>query len=77
LKKMADPINVKVYVFVQRSWSIYRWCRKLKFSRLIDGPPKPKGKIWSPENFAPWDPKWWLKNAMFFNILVPKARRET
>jgi hypothetical protein len=33
----------------------------LKFGRLIEGPPKPKGKIRNPENFA-WGGGGWVKN---------------
>jgi hypothetical protein len=75
--KMADPINVKVCMFAQRSWPTSRWGTKLKFGKLIEGPPEPKEKIWNPEHFVPQGPKWGMKNAVFFSMLAPKARRET
>jgi hypothetical protein len=34
---MADPINVKVCMFVQKSLYTSRWGRKLKYDRLIEG----------------------------------------
>jgi hypothetical protein len=30
----------------------------VKFGRLLEGAPKPKGKVQNLENFALWGPKW-------------------
>jgi hypothetical protein len=38
---------------------------KLKYSRLTDGPPKPKGRIWNPKNFSPGVLKWGMEYAVF------------
>jgi hypothetical protein len=48
---MAEDINVKVCMIFEESHCTSRWGRKLIYSRLKEGPPKPK--IRNPENFAP------------------------
>jgi hypothetical protein len=58
-------------MFVQNSYPTSKWGRKLKFGRLVEGPPKPKEKIRSPENFAPGGPKWDTESA--FVCLSKKA----
>jgi hypothetical protein len=49
---MADPINVKVCLVA------------LKYGRLIEGPPKPRGKFRNPENVVPEGPKCEMENAL-------------
>jgi hypothetical protein len=67
---MADPINVKVVCFSRKANPLLDGI-ELKYCRLIQGPPKPKGKIQNPENVAPGGPKCGMKNALFLNILAP------
>jgi hypothetical protein len=52
-------------MFIQTSEHTSRWGRSLKYGRLREGPPEPKGKIQNPENFAPGVPKRGIENAMF------------
>jgi hypothetical protein len=69
---MAEPIYVKVCMFVQKSEPTSRLGIKLKFGTFTEALTKPKEKkIRNPENVAPGGPKWGMEYAMFFNILAP------
>jgi hypothetical protein len=51
---VADPINVKVCLVV------------LKYGRLIEGPPKQRGKFLNPEHVVLEGPKCEMENALTF-----------
>jgi hypothetical protein len=65
---MADPTNAKDYMFFQKSEPASRW------GGLIEGPPKPKGKIRNPKNFTRGGPIWVMENATFFSILASMGK---
>jgi hypothetical protein len=72
-QRKADPINVKVCMFIQKKKPISRYGRKLKFTRLIEGPPKLDGKVRNQEDFALAVTKWGMEYAMF-NFVAESMR---
>jgi hypothetical protein len=68
---VSEMGNWKVLcILVQKSEPAYRWDRRLKFGRLVEGSLKQKERIRNPDIFLLGGQKSGMENAIFFLIWV-------